>query len=140
MLACVRTFHQHVGAPVSDVPRLLECDKESASTLASDIRHLISNRSNTSTDQLTLRTHLALEELAEWLEAHVAGDIIEAADAWADRAYVLFGDAVVSGLPASQLFQEVHRSNMSKSAVGQTGKGKKGASYQPPNIRPLLEH
>lgn len=140
MLECVRDFHQHVGAPVSVVPRLLECENESASTLANQIRKLISNEVNASPDQLTLRTYLALEELAEWLEAHVAGDIIAAADAWADRAYVLFGDAVASGLPASQLFQEVHRSNMSKSAVGQTGKGIKGKSYQPPNIGPLLTY
>lgn len=138
MLDCVRDFHNHVGAPVSDVPTLLDCDKDSVSTLANEIRHLISNKANASPDQLTLRTYLALEELAEWLDAHVAGDIISAADAWADRAYVLFGDAVASGLPALQLFQEVHRSNMSKSAVGRTGKGVKGACYQPPIIGPLL--
>lgn len=140
MLDCVRDFHNHVGVPVSDVPRLLDCDKESVNTLASRIRQLISSDANATPDQLTLRTYLALEELAEWLEAHVAGDMISAADAWADRAYVLFGDAVASGLPASKLFQEVHRSNMSKSAAGLTGKGVKGANYQPPNFGPFLKH
>ena len=138
MLECLRDFHNHVGAPVSEIPTLLDCDKGSISTLASGIRQLIANHSNATPDQLTLRTCLALEELAEWLEAHVARDIISAADAWADRAYVLFGDAVASGLPASQLFQEVHRSNMSKSAVGRTGKGVKGPNYRPPNIGSLL--
>lgn len=140
MLNSVRDFHNHVGAPVCDIPRLIDCDQEAAGRLANEIRKLIANSANTPRDPLTLRAYLSLEELAEWLEAHVAGDIIAAADAWADRAYVLFGDAVESGLPATQLFQEVHRSNMSKSAVGRSGKGIKGASYQPPNLGPILNH
>ena len=37
-----------------------------------------------------------------------------AADAWEDRAYVLFGDAVATGILTAALFDEVHRSNMTK--------------------------
>ena len=138
MLNSVRDFHLHIGAAVSDVPQLLACSEESAIKLAQGIRQLIQNNSTSPTDQLSLRAHLALEELAEWLDAHADGDIVAAADAWADRAYVLFGDAVATGLPATELFQEVHRSNMTKSGTGQTGKGIKGDEYQPPNIGPLL--
>ena len=78
---------------------------------------------------------MALEELAEWITAHTQGDLISTADAWADRAYVLFGDAVAAGLPAAELFAEVHRSNMTKEldSAG-TGKAVKGPMYQPPNI------
>ena len=138
MLNSVRDFHQRIGAAVADVPQLLACSEESTIKLAHGIRQLIRNNSTSPTDQLSLRAHLALEELAEWLEAHATGDIVAAADAWADRAYVLFGDAVATGLPATELFNEVHRSNMTKSGAGRTGKGIKGDEYQPPNIGPLL--
>ena len=37
-----------------------------------------------------------------------------AADAWADPAYVLFGDSAAAGLPAVALFEEVHDINMTK--------------------------
>ncbi|MGM0488023.1 MAG: phosphoribosyl-ATP diphosphatase, partial [Planctomycetota bacterium] len=68
------------------------------------------------------------------------GDLVGAADAWADRAYVLFGDAVASGLPAGELFAEVHRSNMSKDLVADgTGKATKGTNYRPPNLVSILE-
>ncbi len=55
---------------------------------------------------------------------------MSAADAWADRAYVLFGDAVAAGLPAAELFAEVHRSNMTKEpdSAG-TGKAVKRPAY-----------
>ena len=139
MLNSLRDFHRHIGAAVSDVPQLLACSEESAIKLANGIRQLMRDNSASPADQLSLRAYLALEELAEWLEAHAAGDIVAAADAWADRAYVLFGDAVATGLPATELFHEVHRSNMTKSGTGQTGKGIKGDEYQPPNIEPLLK-
>jgi hypothetical protein len=47
-----------------------------------------------------LRTCLLLEELAEWLSAHARRDLVATADAWADRTWVLFGDA--AGLPAAR--------------------------------------
>ena len=92
-------------------------------------------------DELLLsRTAMAIEELAEWLTAHSDGDLVAAADAWADRAYVLFGDAVATELPAEKLFAEVHRSNMSKEpdSAG-SGKAIKGASYNPPRIADVLK-
>ena len=50
-------------------------------------------------DPMVARLALALEELAEWTEAYVSRDLVAAADAWADRAYVLIGDAVACGFP-----------------------------------------
>ena len=86
------------------------------------------------------RAAMAIEELAEWLLAHANGDLVAAADAWADRAYVLFGDAVAAGLPAAELFAEVHRSNMTKELVADgTGKARKGAAYRPPELAAILE-
>ena len=83
---------------------------------------------------------MAIEELAEWLLAHVNDDLIAAADAWADRAYVLLGDAVAAGLPAAELFAEVHASNMTKELVADgTGKARKGAAYRPPELAAILK-
>jgi hypothetical protein len=42
-------------------------------------------------DVLVSRLCLALEELAEWGEAHAAGDPVAAADAWGDRMYTARG-------------------------------------------------
>ena len=78
---------------------------------------------------------MAVEELAEWIEAHVAGDLTAAADAWADRCYLLFGDAVATGLGTEAVFDEVHRSNMTKAPVNPaTGKAVKSDGYLAPVI------
>lgn len=93
-----------------------------------------------SRDVLLAHAAMVIEELTEWLTAHERSDLIAAADAWADRAYVLFGDAVATGLPAAKLFAEVHRSNMTKEpdSAG-SGKAIKGASYAPPRITDVLK-
>jgi predicted HAD superfamily Cof-like phosphohydrolase len=86
-------------------------------------------------DGLANRTMMALEELAEWIESHLAGDLKAAADAWADRAYLLFGDAVATGLGTEAVFDEVHRSNMTKAPVNPaTGKAVKSDGYLAPVI------
>ena len=55
-------------------------------------------------DVLLSRAAMALEELAEWVTAHARGDLVAAADAWADRAYVLGnGRIVLSGSGATLL-------------------------------------
>jgi len=80
-----------------------------------------------------------LEELAEWIQAHANDNLVAAADAWADRAYVLFGDAVAAGLPAATLFAEVHRSNLTKEPVASgSGKARKAPGYTPPDLRTIL--
>jgi predicted HAD superfamily Cof-like phosphohydrolase len=63
-----------------------------------------------------LRLRLLDEELAEYREAAASGDVVAVADALTDLAYVLFGTYVAHGLQdvADALFDEVHRSNMSK--------------------------
>ncbi len=63
-----------------------------------------------------LRYVLLAEELEEFQEALENDNLIEAADALADLQYVLSGAILELGLgdKFSQLFNEVHRSNMSK--------------------------
>jgi predicted HAD superfamily Cof-like phosphohydrolase len=63
-----------------------------------------------------LRYDLLAEELAEFREAIETNDLVGAADALCDLQYVLAGAVLEFGLGQDfvDLFNEVHRSNMSK--------------------------
>lgn len=63
-----------------------------------------------------LRVSLLLEEMKELQEAINENDLVEVADALCDIQYVLAGAILEFGLGEkfNQLFNEVHRSNMSK--------------------------
>ena len=67
-------------------------------------------------DRCRLRLNLLEEELEELKEAINDGDIIEVADAFCDLQYVLSGAILEFGLGDrfKSLFEEVQRSNMSK--------------------------
>jgi predicted HAD superfamily Cof-like phosphohydrolase len=74
-----------------------------------------------------------------------AVDLVEAADALGDLDYVIQGANLVFGFPSMEIFQEIHRSNMSK--LGDDGKpiyredGKimKGPNYFKPDIKKVME-
>lgn len=78
-------------------------------------------------------------------------DIVETADASGDLTYVILGLDIETGIPTSEVFAEIHRSNMSKlgedgSAIysdGTDGKpvGKivKGPHFFRPDIQGVLE-
>jgi len=87
-----------------------------------------------------LRKLLVIEECAELISAITDNDIVAVADACADIMYVVLGTANAYGFDLEPVFDEVHRSNMSK--VGgkkdHTGKIIKPAHYSPANIEPLL--
>lgn len=139
--AAVREFHERMKLPLASQPTLIACDPEAAYDVAGRISRLdwqVRQSAATTGDLLLLRTALALEELGEWLSAHSRGDLVAAADGWADRAYVLFGDAVTTGLPTSSIFDAVHRSNLSKEPHS-SGKPCKGPQYCPPDIRGILQ-
>lgn len=133
----VRDFHRHIGATVATSPVLLPYEPTSAHSLARNLRALCQTgaESRGQGDDLVNRALMAVEELAEWIEAHVAGDLTAAADAWADRCYLLFGDAVATGLGTEAVCDEVHRSNMTKAPVDPaTGKAVKSDGYLAPVI------
>ena len=139
----VREFHKKMRAPISRSPRLLPGNATTAGVIAARLHTFADETASAaavSGDVLLARVAMAMEELAEWLTAHERSDLIAAADAWADRAYVLFGDAVAAGLPTEKLFAEVHRSNMTKEpdSAG-SGKAIKGASYDPPRLAEILK-
>ena len=140
-LNLVREFHCKIGETITDSPTLLEHDAKVDGDLARSLRQFVEsfNHSDIARTQLTKRTLMAIEELAEWIEAHVAGNIVEAADAIGDRLYVLLGDAVATGLPVERVFEEVHCSNMTKLCNDKvTGKGKKLQGYLPPNLEAIV--
>jgi 8-oxo-dGTP pyrophosphatase MutT (NUDIX family)/predicted HAD superfamily Cof-like phosphohydrolase len=82
------------------------------------------------------------EEVREYAEAAESGDVVEIADALADLMYVVYGTALVHGIPLDAVFDEVHRSNMTKvggPAIGPGTKAPKPEGYRPPDLRRLLE-
>lgn len=90
-----------------------------------------------------LRMNLLEEEFNEYLQAEAESNIIEIADALADIVYIACGTAVSYGIPLDKVFEEVHRSNMSKLVDGkpiyrEDGKVLKGKNYTPPNIQLTL--
>ena len=99
-----------------------------------------------SLDESNLRYRLGKEELDEYLEAVKNDDLIEVADALADQLYILLGTMVSHGMQdvIEDIFDEVHRSNMSKLGAGgkpiyrEDGKILKGPNYSPPNVSKYL--
>jgi predicted HAD superfamily Cof-like phosphohydrolase len=111
----VQSFHERMGAPVSEYPQLL------------------------TPEQADFRARLIEEETREYREACEAGDLVQVADALGDLAYVLLGTAVEHGIELEPVFHEVHRSNMTKEPLDPvTRKGGKGPSFQPPRLEALL--
>jgi len=142
-IAKVTQFHHAVHAPIGSEPALLATNSADARKLACQLRGLLAETLSlvAGGDPLIARVRMSLEETAEWVEAHADGNLIAAADAWADRCYVLLGDAVASGLPASELFNAVHESNMTKAQVrGGDGKAAKAEAYKSPRIEAVLSH
>ncbi len=111
----VRAFHDKYGYPNPDKPTLLP------------------------PDAWDFRSKLIREELAEYERACENGDLVEVADALADLCYVILGTSVYHGIDLQPLFDEVHRSNMTKEmARDNINKPIKGASFEKPRIAELL--
>lgn len=90
-----------------------------------------------------LRLALLIEELEELSVALLEKDVVETADALADLMYLIYGTAEECGLDIEPIFDEVHRSNMTKigpAGIERRSDGKilKPAGYEPPNIAKVL--
>jgi predicted HAD superfamily Cof-like phosphohydrolase len=92
------------------------------------------------------RHDLLQEEVDELFTAYNNNDIIEVADAIIDSIYVLIGTAVQFGLADKLwlMFDEVHRSNMSKldengkPVMREDGKVMKSNLFTPPNLKSII--
>ena len=89
-----------------------------------------------------LRADMMQEELDEYKEACKEEKILEVADALADQLYILCGTILAHGMQdiIEDVFNEVHRSNMSKLGIDgkpvlrADGKVLKGPDYFKPDI------
>ena len=99
------------------------------------------------TDIIALRHRLMAEENEEYLEAALAGDALEVADALGDMMYILCGTILSHGMQhiIEEIFEEIQASNMSKLGEDgqpiyrEDGKVMKGPNYFKPNISAILE-
>ena len=95
---------------------------------------------------IALRHRLMAEENEEYLEAALAGNLVEVADALGDMLYILCGTMITHGMQdkIEDVFREIKRSNLSKlGADGQPiyredGKVMKGPNYFKPDIAAIL--
>jgi len=117
----LRDFHEKFGLTINDTP-----------TIPGD-------------DVLQFRVNLINEEAEEFEQAAKARNLVEMADALADVIYVALGAAVSLGIDLAPVFEEVHRSNMTKVWSDghvrrrEDGKVIKPPTYSPANIAQELE-
>ena len=95
--------------------------------------------------EFNLKYNLLKEELDEYNSACINEDMEEVSDAIVDMAYVVFGIVVHHGLTNvfDDMFEEVHKSNMSKLENGKVlrrtdGKILKGSEFFKPNLKQFL--
>jgi len=101
---------------------------------------------NLSSQQVELRYNLMKEELDEYKDAALKGDIIEVADALGDKLYILLGTILAHGMQdvIIDVFNEIHRSNMTKLTEDgkvlrrEDGKIIKSDRYEPPNLKSII--
>ena len=98
-----------------------------------------------SKEEWMLRYGLMEEELNEYYDACEEKNLIEVADALGDMLYILCGTILAHGMQdkITEVFNEIHRSNMSKIEDGvvlrrEDGKVLKGKNYFKPNIEQIL--
>jgi predicted HAD superfamily Cof-like phosphohydrolase len=123
IIACVREFHERFG--IRNAP-VLEADLPD--------------------ETVKLRHRLMAEETDEDLEAALAGDAVEIADALGDQLYILCGTILSHGMShvIEDVFMEIQASNMSKLGVDgkpiyrEDGKVMKGEQYFKPRIAEVL--
>jgi len=88
-----------------------------------------------------LREDLIEEELDELSEAFEERNIVQVAKEAVDVLYTTIGALVSCGIDIEPIWDEVHRTNMSKVSGGvrEDGKILKPVGWEPPNLLELLE-
>lgn len=99
-------------------------------------------------DERIMRTHLIIEEVGETIRAlasyrqypRATDEDAVLLDGLCDVVYVVVGTAVKFGLPFSDAFVEVHKSNMTKTRAKKkdTRIRSKGESYEPPELLSIV--
>ncbi len=122
-LCKVEEFHRVFGLPAADRPT-----------------------AEVPSDLVAIRVKLLQEELAEYQAAAEAHDVVALADALTDMLYVLLGTYVTHGMQgaAAALFDEVHRSNMTKldgagHPIVRDGKVRKSPLFSEPELAAIIQ-
>lgn len=89
-----------------------------------------------------LSLNLIVEEVKELKDAVNEGNLVEVADALADILVTTLGCGNFYGIDLEAVFDEVHKSNMTKVIDGwadaETGKWQKGPSYVKADVKTVL--
>ena len=120
MVAAVKEFQEAFGQRVGDHPFL------------------------PSSHERELRMRLMKEEYKEYKKAEKANNLVNLASELADIIYIACGTAVSYGIPLHEVFEEVHKANMSKLIDGKVlrredGKIQKPEGWQPADIESILK-
>lgn len=78
-------------------------------------------------DAYKFRVNFMREELQEFLDACAAQNLPEAADALGDLVYVAMGLALMMGLPWADIWDEIHKANLTKVRVTGADQSKRGS-------------
>lgn len=113
----VAEFHRTFNAPILDTPQIPAPERSQ------------------------LRVALLQEELDELSQAIADGNITEVADALCDLQYVLSGAVLEFGMgdKFADLFNEVHRSNMSKACNSEEEASNTVAFYRDKNVEAFAQ-
>jgi predicted HAD superfamily Cof-like phosphohydrolase len=113
MQAKVKEFHAHYSLPDPSTPSIPPAEI------------------------VSLRMRLISEEMEEFEEATAAGDMLAAIKELSDLLYVVLGAANAYGVDIEPFFDEVHRSNMTKTwPDGSIHKDEQGKVLKPPTYSP----
>ncbi|QNJ57099.1 nucleotide pyrophosphohydrolase [Gordonia phage Rabbitrun] len=112
-------------------------------TIVQGLANGIKDSANIHKSEQLLSMALLLEEVGELFQGIANNDPVEIADGSTDVKVIVLGIDNRFGLPAQELFDEVHRSNMSKFVDGKAvrdaaGKIQKGPNYSPPQLERIL--
>ena len=153
MTQLVREFHEKHGFDRDLAVNDCQCEAADVELQqAAVILHVLSKKLERGTinraaiapfNSRLMRAHLILEEASEVMRALAEKDDVMLADGLGDLDYVVHGAAVAFGIPLDEVGEEIHRSNMTKAVrtpgVEDPRLRNKGASYQPPNLKKVLE-
>jgi predicted HAD superfamily Cof-like phosphohydrolase len=147
----VADFQRRFKLPVGVVPIALPIEMNNTAQIAL-ITHLrlaerVAQLKRKDGDQAFGRIQMMIEELREYAEAVMSGDLAAQADSLVDLEYFLLGTAVMQGFPHDVIFDVVHEANMQKVLVESKDESKrlnkldvkKPEGWTPPNVAGILE-
>lgn len=137
----VKEFHELIGAPVGSRPMVPSPGRREL-RLKLILEELL---------ELAEASNFILAEADEIADSHFyfinedtyrgQPDLVAVADALGDLLVVVNGAGLEWGIDLEPVFNEIHRSNMTKGGGALRGDGKalKGPLYQPPVLEPIIQ-